>query len=43
MGSGALVSDASLAVHAFENRATLCTNDADFARFKGLIWHNPLA
>jgi len=43
MGSGALVSDASLAVHAMENRATLCTNDADFARFKGLIWHNPLA
>ena len=27
--SGALTSDASLAVHAMENRATLCTNDSD--------------
>jgi toxin-antitoxin system PIN domain toxin len=42
MGSGALVSDASLAVHAMENRATLCTNDSDFARFPGLSWCNPL-
>ena len=42
MGSGALVSDASLAVHAIQNRATLCKNDSDFARFRGLVWHNPL-
>ncbi|MBE2181153.1 MAG: PIN domain-containing protein [Chthoniobacterales bacterium] len=41
--SGALTSDASLAVHAIENRATLCTNDADFARFPSLDWRNPLA
>ena len=40
--SGALTSDASLAVHAMENRATLCTNDSDFARFPGLDWKNPL-
>jgi len=43
MGSGTLVSDASLAVYAMHNRATLCTNDTDFARFKGLVWYNPLA
>lgn len=40
--SGALASDASLAVHAIEHRATLCTNDSDFARFPGLDWKNPL-
>lgn len=40
--SGALASDASLAVYAMENRATLCSNDADFARFPGLDWKNPL-
>ena len=38
----ALTSDASLAVHAMENRATLCSNDGDFARFPGLDWKNPL-
>lgn len=37
-----LASDASLAVYAMENRATLCSNDADFARFPGLDWKNPL-
>ncbi len=42
MGSGGLVSDAVLAVHALENRATLCSNDSDFARFPGLDWRNPL-
>ncbi|MGC9452564.1 MAG: TA system VapC family ribonuclease toxin [Oceanipulchritudo sp.] len=40
--SGQLTSDASLAIHAIENRATLYSNDADFARFPGLIWKNPL-
>jgi toxin-antitoxin system PIN domain toxin len=40
--SGALASDASLAVHAIVHRATLCTNDGDFARFPGLDWTNPL-
>lgn len=42
-GAGALVSDASLAAHAIHHRATLCSNDSDFARFIGLDWHNPLA
>jgi len=40
--SGQLTSDASLAVYAMANRATLCSNDADFARFPGLNWENPL-
>jgi len=40
--SGQLTSDASLAVYAIENRATLCSNDTDFARFPGLDWTNPL-
>lgn len=40
--SGALASDASLAVYAIAHRATLCTNDGDFARFPGLDWLNPL-
>lgn len=40
--SGAVLSDAVLAAHAIENRATLCSNDADFSRFPGLQWENPL-
>jgi toxin-antitoxin system PIN domain toxin len=40
--SGQLTSDASLAVYAMVNRAKLCSNDADFARFPGLNWENPL-
>lgn len=43
MGSGALVSNAVLAAYAIQNRATLCSNDADFSRFPGLSWKNPLA
>ena len=39
---GQLTSDASLAVYAMDNRATLCSNDADFARFPGLSFVNPL-
>ena len=42
MGAGTLVSDAALAAHAIANRATLCSNDSDFARFPGLDWVNPL-
>jgi toxin-antitoxin system PIN domain toxin len=42
MGSGALVSDAVLAAYAIQNRATLYSNDADFSRFAGLSWTNPL-
>jgi len=42
-GQGALMSDAVLAAYALGMRATLCSNDTDFARFPGLDWKNPLA
>ena len=42
MGRGAVLSDAVLASYAIEHRARLCTTDADFARFPGLTWVNPL-
>ncbi|MBI1194861.1 MAG: PIN domain-containing protein [Gammaproteobacteria bacterium] len=37
-----LVQDAHLAALAMEFGATLCTTDADFSRFAGLKWINPL-
>lgn len=40
--SGGLVSDATLAAYAIHHRATLYSNDTDFARFKDLDWNNPL-
>lgn len=43
MASGAIVSDAVLAVYAISHRAVLHTNDADFSRFPALQWRNPLA
>ena len=39
---GSLVMDAVLAAVALEHGATLHTTDADFARFDGLKWRNPL-
>lgn len=39
---GAVLSDAILAAYAMENGARLYTNDADFSRFVGLDWQNPL-
>lgn len=39
---GNLVTDAHLAALAIEHGATLCSTDADFARFPGLSWKNPL-
>ena len=39
----ALVTDAHLAALAVEHGCTLCTTDADFARFPRLKWRNPLA
>lgn len=42
MAAGPLLSDAILAAYAIEHRATLFTNDGDFARFPGLKWENPL-
>jgi hypothetical protein len=40
---GDLVSDAHLAALAIEHGLTLCSTDGDFARFRELKWHNPLA
>lgn len=39
---GNLVSDAHLAALAIEHGAELCSCDADFSRFAGLRWHDPL-
>lgn len=41
--AGNLVTDAHLATIAIEHGATLCSADADFSRFPGLRWTNPLA
>jgi toxin-antitoxin system PIN domain toxin len=41
--SGNLVSDAHLAALAVEHNCMLCSTDADFSRFRGLKWKNPLA
>ena len=40
---GNLVSDAHLAALAIEHNCVLASTDADFARFKGLKWNNPIA
>lgn len=37
-----LVPDAHLAAIAIEHGITLCSTDADFSRFPGLKWENPL-
>lgn len=43
VGSGGnLTTDAHLAALAIEHQAELHTSDADFARFPGLRWKNPL-
>jgi toxin-antitoxin system PIN domain toxin len=39
---GNLTTDAHLAALAIEHQSELCSNDADFARFPGLVWRNPL-
>lgn len=41
--AGDLVPDAHLAALAVEHGLTLCSTDADFARFPGVRWVNPLA
>ena len=38
-----LVTDAHIAALAIEHNCALQSTDADFARFKGLKWQNPLA
>ncbi len=40
---GNLVSDAHLAALALEHNCLLQSTDADFARFPGLKWNNPIA
>lgn len=40
--AGNLTTDAHLAALAIEQQATLHSTDADFARFQGLRWRNPL-
>lgn len=39
---GNLTSDAHLAALAIEHGAEVCSGDADFARFEGLRWTDPL-
>jgi hypothetical protein len=41
--AGNLTSDAHLAALAIEHGAELCSRDADFSRFQGLRWRDPLA
>jgi toxin-antitoxin system PIN domain toxin len=41
--AGNLTTDAHLAAVAIEHQAELQSTDADFARFPGLRWANPLA
>lgn len=41
--TGNLVPDAHLAAIAIEHGLTVCSADADFARFPGVSWLNPLA
>lgn len=41
--TGNLVSDAHLAALAVEHNSILASTDADFARFRGLRWRNPIA
>ncbi len=40
--AGNLVTDAQIAVLAREHDAVVHTSDADFVRFPGLRWYNPL-
>ncbi len=40
--AGNLVTDAQIASLAIEHNATLHTADADFLRFSGLRWFNPM-
>jgi toxin-antitoxin system PIN domain toxin len=41
--AGNLTTDAHLAALAIEHQAEVCSSDADFARFPGLCWTNPIA
>ena len=39
---GNLTTDAHLAALSIEHGAELCSSDADFSRFPGVRWHDPL-
>ncbi len=39
---GNLTTDAHLAALSIEHGAQLCSSDADFSRFPGVRWHDPL-
>jgi toxin-antitoxin system PIN domain toxin len=39
---GNLTTDAHLAALSLEHGAELCSSDADFSRFPGVRWHDPL-
>jgi len=39
---GNLTTDAHLAALSIEHGAALCSSDADFSRFPGVRWHDPL-
>ena len=41
--AASLTTDTHLAALAIEHQAELCSNDADFGRFPGLRWRNPLS
>jgi predicted nucleic acid-binding protein len=41
--AGALTTDVHLAAIAIEHQCELHSNDADFSRFPGLRWRNPLS
>lgn len=40
--AGNLTTDVQIAAHALEHQGEVHSNDADFARFEGLRWLNPL-
>jgi uncharacterized protein len=40
---GNLIPDAQLAALALEHGLSVCSADTDFARFKEIRWHNPVA
>jgi predicted nucleic acid-binding protein len=42
MAAAARASDAHLAAIAIEHDAEVCSTDAEFDRFAGLRWRNPL-
>ena len=42
-GSPVILPDINLLTYAYNEDSELHSNDADFARFSGLTWRNPIA